>query len=274
MPSRPRAPLAFIEPMAATSVAELPRGPEWSYEIKLDGYRVLAVKSGDDVRLLSRRNKDLTRDFPSVVAAVRGVRATTVTLDGEIVAVDDNGVPRFQALQHRSRTRPERIVYYAFDLLQLDGRDLTAKPLDERRQRLADVVHDSGVLLSQPLSGDVDDIIEAARRLKLEGLVAKRLDSRYEPGVRSMAWQKLRLNRSQEFVVGGYSPGNPFDALLVGYYNDAGALLFAARVRAGFTPASRRQVFRRLGPPIGDARSRICRWASTAGGMKASAPRT
>ena len=127
-------------------------------------------------------------------------------MDGEIVAVDDDGVPRFQALQHRSRTRPERIVFYAFDLLQLDGRDLTAKPLDERRQRLAAVVHDSGVLPSQPLSGDIDDIIEAARRLKLEGLVAKRRDSRYEPGVRSMAWQKLRLNRSQEFVVGGYSP--------------------------------------------------------------------
>jgi ATP-dependent DNA ligase len=88
MPSGTRAPLAFIEPMAATFVAELPSGPEWSYEIKLDGYRVLALKSGDDVRLLSRRSKDLTRDFPSVVAAVRRVSATTVTLDGEIVAVD------------------------------------------------------------------------------------------------------------------------------------------------------------------------------------------
>jgi bifunctional non-homologous end joining protein LigD len=140
-------------------------------------------------------------------------------------------------------------VYYAFDVLQLDGRNLTAQPLDERRQRLAAVVHDSGVLLSQPLSGDVDDIIEAARRLKLEGLVAKRRDSRYEPRVRSTAWQKLRLNRSQEFVVGGYSPGSPFDALLVGYYQDD-VLLFAARVRAGFAPASRREVFRRLGPAL------------------------
>jgi ATP-dependent DNA ligase len=156
----------------------------------------------------------------------------------------------FRALQHRSRTRPDRIVYYAFDLLQLDGRNLMARPIEERRDRLAAVVHESGVLLSQPLAGELDDIIEAARRLKLEGLVAKRLGSRYEPGERSTAWQKMRLNRSQEFVVGGYNPGNPFDASLVGYYNDAGALLFAARVRAGFTTASRRSVFRRFGTPL------------------------
>jgi ATP-dependent DNA ligase len=107
------------------------------------------------------------------------------------------------------------------------------------RQRLAAVVHDSGVLLSQPLAGELDDISEAARRLKLEGVVAKRLGSRYEPGERSTAWQKLRLNVSQEFVVGSYSPGSPFDAVLVGYYTEAGAPMFAARVRAGFTPASR-----------------------------------
>jgi len=90
--------------MAATHVAELPRGPEWSYEIKLDGYRVLALKDGDNVRLLSRKGKDLTRDFPSVVSAVRGVRATTVTLDGEIVAVDDSGVPRFPSIRRVSRS--------------------------------------------------------------------------------------------------------------------------------------------------------------------------
>ena len=102
MPSRSRKPLVFVEPMAATQVAELPRGPEWSYEIKFDGYRVLALKDADRVRLLSRKNKDLTRDFPSVAAAVSRIRASTAILDGEIVAVDEAGVPRFQALRRRS----------------------------------------------------------------------------------------------------------------------------------------------------------------------------
>jgi ATP-dependent DNA ligase len=110
----------------------------------------------------------------------------------------------------------------------------------------------------------LDELVRDAKRRqldivvcwRLEGLVAERLGSRYTPGEHSRDWQKLRLNRSQEFAVGAYSPGDPFDALLVGYYNDAGARLFAARVRAGFALASRRQVFRRLGPPIGTSLTR------------------
>lgn len=164
---------------------------------------------------------------------------------GEIVAVDAQGIPRFQMLQHRSTTDRSRVVFYAFDLLHIDGEDLQARPLQARRARLEPLIVGSGVLFSEELTGDVETIVEAARSLELEGIVAKRRDSTYEAGRRSGAWQKLKLRQSQEFVVGGYSPGEPFDGIIVGYY-DAKSLLFCGKVRAGFTPASRRDLFRRL----------------------------
>ena len=131
MPSRSRKPLAFVEPMAATPVAELPRGPEWSYEIKFDGYRVLALKDGDRVRLLSRKNKDLTRDFPSVAAAVSRIRASTAMLDGEIVAVDEAGVPRFQAPgTSRNRAGGSRDAVSRFTSWVGDPRDARGRQHD------------------------------------------------------------------------------------------------------------------------------------------------
>jgi bifunctional non-homologous end joining protein LigD len=128
----------------------------------------------------------------------------------------------------------------------LNGSDLTGEPLTERRARLMPVVDDSGLLLSQELPGRLSDIIEAIRGLGLEGVVAKRRDSIYESGERSGAWQKLKLELQQEFVVGGYRPGgNGIDALLVGFYNDR-KLYFAGKVRAGFVPHIRRDLFRTL----------------------------
>jgi ATP-dependent DNA ligase len=160
--------------------------------------------------------------------------------------VDENGHPSFQALQHR-RAHPRHVVtFYAFDLLHLDGTDLTRSPLDERRDALGKVVADSGVLLSEPLRGTPDRVIEAVRHVGLEGVIAKRRHSRYESGQRSGAWQKLKLDKQQEFVVGGYRPG-PYgvDALLVGFY-ERRKLFFAGKVRAGFTPHLRRDVFASL----------------------------
>jgi bifunctional non-homologous end joining protein LigD len=161
------------------------------------------------------------------------------------VAVDAAGVPRFQLLQHRSNTPTRQIVYYAFDLLHLNGQDLTRWPLEERRTALQRVTKGSGVFLSQFLSGSAEHIVRAARALGLEGIVAKRKGSTYQPGLRTSAWLKLRLNVSQELVVGGYSPGAPFDGLLVGYF-EAARFLFAGIVRAGFTPALRAALFGRL----------------------------
>jgi bifunctional non-homologous end joining protein LigD len=235
----------FIEPMHARLVNTLPDGDDWLYEVKFDGYRALAVKNGDSVRLLSRRNKDLTADYPAVRSAVVRIRAEEAILDGEIVAVGEHGRPSFQALQYRTAHQAS-IAYYAFDLLQVNGADIMGRPLEERKARLREVVAGSGVLLSDALPGDADSVTEAVRRLGLEGVVAKRKASLYEPGRRSGAWVKLKLDKQQEFVVGGYRPGyGTLDTLLVGYYEGAD-LIFASKVRAGFTPHLRADVVRRF----------------------------
>jgi DNA ligase D-like protein (predicted ligase) len=231
--------------MAATLVAELPEGDAWLYEAKLDGYRALALKDADRVRLFSRRGNDLTRSYQAVEHAVRQLRAEAALIDGEIVAFDEHGYPSFQQLQNRTSRRTV-IRYFAFDLLHLDGEDLTRAPLGERKRRLASLLRGSEVEFSESLPGTAAKVIEAVTRVGLEGVVAKRRDSRYEPGKRSHAWQKLKLGHRQEFVIGGYKPENTnFQSLVVGYY-EGKTLKFAGRVRAGFTPALRHTVFERI----------------------------
>src|SRR5262245_19301382 len=175
--------------MAAKMVERLPEGKDWVYEVKLDGYRVLIVKNDEDVRLISRNNKDLTYEFPHVQRAAARLKARIALIDGEIVAVDEKGAPRFQLLQHRSTTNQAQIVYYAFDLLNLEGEDITSEPLEKRKAKLKKLVNRSGVLISEPLPGTLAQIVEAASNLQLEGIVAKRRDSRYQIGVRSNDWQ-------------------------------------------------------------------------------------
>jgi len=228
--------------MAARVVEKLPDGDDWTYEVKFDGYRALVLKDGERLQIRSRNDKDLTRTYPSIAAAGRRLQARQAIVDGEIVAVDADGRPSFQALQHPSAHPGHTVVFYAFDLLHLNGVPLLDAPLHERRASLPGVVNHSGILLSTELPGTADDVIEAVRHLGLEGVIAKRRSSRYTPGERTSAWLKLKLDRQQEFVVGGYRPGpHGVDALLVGYY-EQGALRFAAKVRAGFTPQVRREV--------------------------------
>jgi len=234
--------------MAARIVDKLPEGSGWMYEVKFDGYRALLLKNNDRVWIRSRNDKDLTATYPSVAAAGRRLNADQAVLDGEIVAVDADGHPSFQALQHRSAHPRHTIVFYAFDLLHLSGQDLTGRTLDERREQLPGVLNDSGVLLSIELPGTSQQVIAAVRNLGLEGVIAKRRRSPYTPGDRNTAWVKLKLDRQQEFVVGGYRPGpHGIDALLVGCYEGT-RLLFAGKVRAGFTPHVRREVFARVKP--------------------------
>jgi DNA ligase D-like protein (predicted ligase) len=238
--------------MTATVVQQLPQGDDWLYEVKLDGYRALIIKDGDRVQIRSRNEKDLTATYPGVTAAGRRLMARTAVVDGEIVAVDAQGRPSFQALQHRAAHSEHIVTFYAFDLLHLDGRDLTQRPLSDRRARLPKVLGKSGVLLSQELPGTAEQVTAAVARLGLEGVIAKRRDSRYDAGQRNGAWVKLKLDKQQEFVVGGYRPGpHGIDALLVGYY-DGKQLLYAGKVRAGFTPHLRRQVFAELTPVYAD----------------------
>jgi bifunctional non-homologous end joining protein LigD len=241
-------PSRFVTPMAARIAERLPEGREWQYEVKFDGYRALLIKQGASVQIRSRNDKDLTPVYPGVAAAARRLRADSAIVDGEIVALDPNGRPSFQALQHRGAHPKYTIVFYAFDLLAIDGESLIERRLVDRRDRLPSVLDGSGILFSVDLPGTAAEVIEAVRGLGLEGVIAKRRDSAYVPGERSNAWIKVKLDRQQEFVVGGYRPGpHGIDAILVGYYDD-GALRFAAKVRAGFTPRVRRDVHAQLAP--------------------------
>ena len=228
--------------MMAKLTDKLPEGEQWTYEVRWDGYRTLLLKDHNHVQLRSRNDNNLTATYPAIHAAALKLKAVTALVDGQIVALDPNGKPSFQALQHRSAHRNHAIVFYAFDLLHLDGEDLTNVPLQDRRRRLPAVVKGSGILLSEPLPGTSRRVIEAISRIGLEGIVAKRRDSLYQSGERSGAWVKLKLDKQQEFVIGGYRPGpNGIDALLVGYY-ERKELRFAGKVRAGFTPHLRREV--------------------------------
>ena len=245
-PSPARKPPGFVTPMAAQVVKKLPEGDDWLYELKFDGYRALIIKDKERVELRSRKNNDLTPTYRAIAAAALRVKADQAVIDGEIVALDTQGSSSFQALQHRGSHPGHQIVFYAFDLLHVDGKDLTAEPLLKRRARLPRVLEGSGLLLSEDLPGTPASIVEAVRGLGLEGVIAKRKDSPYAPGDRSTDWLKLKLENQQELVIGGYRPGsNGIDALLVGYYDDTG-LRFAGKVRAGFVPHVRRTVFQEM----------------------------
>ena len=234
-----------VKPMLASVAAKLPTGIDWTYEVKWDGYRTLALKNGDRVSLWSRNLKDATAQYGSVARTVSRLRPETILLDGEIVALDDQGRPSFQALHHQSA---HTVVYYAFDALHVNGRDLLRTPLEQRRIALATALKGSDVLNSDPLPGTPDQIEAAVRGLQLEGVIAKRRQSLYEPGKRSPSWVKVKFNRRQEFVIGGFKPNAlNFDSLVVGYF-DGKKLLFAGRVRAGLTPHSRAEIFRRIAP--------------------------
>jgi DNA ligase D-like protein (predicted ligase) len=241
-------PVRSLAPMLATSAATLPEGPLWTYEVKWDGYRALAVKDGARLQLLSRNHKDLTRAYPTVAAAVNTVRTASVVLDGEIVAIDAEGRPSFQALQHRSTAG--LIVYYAFDVLTVGKESLLQQPLAARRRRLKLLTLGSGVLVSEPLPGSPSRIEREVRRLGLEGVVAKRKDSPYRPGQRTDAWVKVKFNQRQEFVIGGFKPnGSTFESILVGYYEN-NELYFAGKVLAGLTPHLRTELSARIRPLI------------------------
>lgn len=235
--------------MKATLVGQLPVGDEWLYEIKWDGYHALAARRGHSVRLLSLKNKNLSNDFPAVMEAVRGVAADAVLIDGEIVAVDKRGCPSFQMLQNRaSLGRDWQIVYYAFDLLELEGEDWKARPLTERKQRLQKLLSGSEVRYNAELLGSAEAVVRTVRQAGLEGVIAKRRDSIYRASTRSNNWLKLKLEQSQEFVIGGYSPDSgSFQSILVGYY-DGDTLMFAGKVRQGFNPALRSTLLNKLKP--------------------------
>jgi DNA ligase D-like protein (predicted ligase) len=247
--SLPKTKAGFVEPMDCLPVPKLPEGSQWLWEIKLDGYRAIAVKSGDAVTLYSRNRKILNKRFPYIVEPLRELPDGTV-VDGEIVALDDDGRPVFNLLQNFT-SESSRIRYFLFDLLCYQDHDLLRLPLVKRREMLRSLKFDTGrIVVSDYVETSADQMLSAVRQQRLEGVVGKRRDSIYEPGKRSGVWIKHRVNLGQEFVIGGFTPGSHgLDAIIVGYYS-GDDLVYIARTRNGFVPASRRSVFEKLKPLV------------------------
>jgi bifunctional non-homologous end joining protein LigD len=239
----------FIEPMLLLRTEKLPEGPNFLYEIKLDGYRAIAFKSRGKIHLRSRNDNDFMGRYPSLAPALESLPDETV-IDGEVVALDEHGRPSFNLLQnYGSSTTP--LILVVFDLLVLAGRDVMDETLEKRRHLLETRILpklEEPVRYSPELQADLRTLIRSVKQQGLEGLVAKRRSSRYEPGERSGAWQKMRINQGQEFVIGGYTiGGTAFDALVFGYY-EGPKLMYAGRTRNGFTPKLRAELIKRFRP--------------------------
>jgi bifunctional non-homologous end joining protein LigD len=239
----------FIEPMLLLRTEKLPEGTDWLTELKLDGYRALAIKTSGKLQLRSRNDNDFNGRYPSIVKALAAMPDDTV-IDGEVIALDAEGRPSFNMLQNYGSAGAP-LHFFIFDVLVLKSSDVMGEPLVKRRAliekhvlpQLADPIRYSPIL-----DGSLKDLVRSVKAQGLEGLVAKRRDSKYEPGLRSGAWQKMRVKAGQELVIGGYttSPKN-FDALIIGYY-DGDKLIYAARTRNGFTPGSRVELFKKIKP--------------------------
>jgi len=232
---------AFVEPMKALLTEELPKGPDWIYELKFDGVRALAIKDNRDVKLVSRSGKDLGSKYHELLEPLKKLPAKQAVLDGEIVALDEKGRSSFQLLQscQMAGVRKPPLFYYVFDLINLDSKELTAVPLYQRKAMLETLVENvsSAVRFSPSIKADSARLMREMKARGLEGLIAKRLDSKYEPGRRSGAWAKFKWTNEQEFVIGGHTQPKGtrtyFGALVVGFY-EKNKLLFAAKVGTGF----------------------------------------
>jgi bifunctional non-homologous end joining protein LigD len=204
----------FIEPMLCLAVEKLPEGPAWQYEVKLDGYRAIGVRTKAGVELWSRNKRDFSRRFQNVARALEALPVETV-IDGEIVAVNGDRQPSFSSLQN-SGDGAAAILFYAFDVPVLEGVDLRSKPLATRREMLRELISKlpDTIRFSETFDASAAELMAAVRSNGLEGVVAKRRDSSYKPGDRSGAWVKVRANRGQELVIGGYIPGSTtFDSI-------------------------------------------------------------
>ena len=240
----------FIEPSLATLVDEAPHGDEWIHEIKFDGYRLQARIDGKNVKLLTRKGLDWTAKFKPVAAALRDLKLGSALLDGELVVEDETGLSSFASLQADLKSgRTDRMVFYAFDLLYLDGYDLTKLPLIERKTFLATLLEDApagGILrYSSHLEGDGETMIRHACRLGLEGIISKHRDRPYLAG-RGMHWQKTKCTQRQEFVIAGYVPSSvspkAIGSLVLGVYEDK-RLVHVGRVGTGFSATLARDLW-------------------------------
>ena len=244
-----------LQPQLATLVDSPPSG-DWRYEVKFDGYRILARIDGDDIRLFTRNGHDWSAKMPRQVAALRQLGVDSAWLDGEMVVNNTQGVADFQALQNAFDTdHDEQITYYLFDLLFLGGRDLRQVPLQDRREALRQLLEHNqadNLLFSADFDQPVDSLLDSACRLDLEGLIGKRVDSVYS-GRRSADWVKLKCKKRQEFVIVGFTDPkgsrSGFGALLLALHdNDSGELRYAGKVGTGFSTTTLGSIHARLKP--------------------------
>ena len=242
LPDLPGGKPRFVEPMKAKLMEKPPAAGDWIYELKFDGIRLIAIKDREKVSLLSRNQNDLNARFPEIVDAAKNLPTDECVLDGEVVALDEQGRSSFQLLQAREMEgRKSPIYFYVFDLLQLDGKSLVSVPLEERKNVLEKLCASGGdprIRYSGAIGADAEHLLTEVQRRGLEGIIGKLRNSVYEPDRRSGAWIKLKCVNEQEFVIGGYTPPQGarkyFGAILVGYYKD-GDLVFAGKVGTGFT---------------------------------------
>jgi bifunctional non-homologous end joining protein LigD len=244
LPDLPSAKARFIEPMKAKLVEKPPATGDWIYELKFDGIRLIGVKRERKVSLLSRNQNELAERFPEIAEAIKTLPVRECVIDGEVVALDEEGRSSFQLLQAREMEgRKSPVYFYSFDLLQLDGKSLLSLPLEARKNVLEKLCAGAGDLIrySGEIGGDAKRLLEEVKRRGLEGIIGKLRNSVYEPGRRSGAWIKLKCVSEQEFVIGGYTPPQGarkyFGAILVGYYENK-KLVFAGKVGTGFTAKS------------------------------------
>jgi bifunctional non-homologous end joining protein LigD len=241
--------------MLATT-GELPHGAGWGYEFKWDGVRAIAVVEAGGLRLFARSGADITIAYPELAGL--GQAVPPAVFDGEIVVLDDDGRPSFTTLAERMHVRDRGraaalaaarpVTYMAFDILSLNGIDLTGQPYRARRSMLDTLDVNGPHWLSPPMFTDGPATRAAATEYRLEGVVAKRLDSAYRPGLRSLDWIKVKLDETAEFVVGGWKPGaRTLGALIIGIPT-AGGLSYRGRVGGGISGASERTLLAALRP--------------------------
>jgi len=240
--ARPALMPQFVEPSLALLINKPPSGPPWVHEIKFDGYRIQARVDGDDIRLLTRKALDWTKRFPTIAVALRGIAVDNALLDGEIVSEDERGIPRFSDLQGDLKSgRRDRLRYHVFDILYLNGLDLTGATLLDRKSLLERLLGrapaGSPLRYSEHSDENGATMLKHACRMGLEGIVSKRKDLPYRSG-RGEHWLKIKCVLAQEFVIAGYLPSTAgadmVGSLVLGYYED-GKLVHAGRVGTGWS---------------------------------------
>jgi len=248
---------AFVQPQLATLVDSVPQGDEWLHEIKFDGYRILCRIDNKRAKFLTREAQDWTGRFGALVEAAQGLPLRQAFLDGEVVALEENGTTNFQLLQNSiKQNNTATLVYFVFDLLYLDGSDLTRSPLRERKKILEQILKPkrakkapNSLRYSEHWIGQGDELYQESCRKGLEGIISKKADQPYRSG-RGRDWLKIKCSKNQEFVIGGFTEPagsrSGLGALLVGVHDEKGNLLYAGRVGTGFTQQSLKELRSRL----------------------------